>query len=70
MIDSKHPADEKLHRRKVDWRLLPILGSLYSVALIDRTNMSNAAVAVSFRPFGPYKSSLASIPHEQPWNTN
>ncbi|CCX04326.1 major facilitator superfamily domain-containing protein [Pyronema domesticum] len=30
---------------KVDWRLLPILGALYSVALIDRTNMSNAAVA-------------------------
>jgi hypothetical protein len=29
----------------VDWRLLPILGALYSVALIDRTNMSNAKVA-------------------------
>lgn len=29
----------------MDWRLLPILGALYSVALIDRTNMSNAAIA-------------------------
>lgn len=30
---------------KVDRHLLPILGALYSVALIDRTNMSNAAIA-------------------------
>lgn len=39
------PEYERQIIRKVDWRLLPILGSLYSVALIDRTNMSNAAVA-------------------------
>ncbi|KAF2100035.1 MFS general substrate transporter [Rhizodiscina lignyota] len=31
--------------RKVDLRLLPILGALYSIALIDRTNISNARVA-------------------------
>ncbi|KAL7276758.1 hypothetical protein RUND412_000256 [Rhizina undulata] len=31
--------------RKIDWRLLPILGALYSVALIDRNNISNAAIA-------------------------
>ncbi|KAI5788283.1 major facilitator superfamily domain-containing protein [Geopyxis carbonaria] len=36
---------EKKLIRKVDLRLLPILGALYSVALIDRTNMSNAAIA-------------------------
>ena len=24
--------------RKVDWRLLPILGALYTIALVDRSN--------------------------------
>ncbi|KAI8930801.1 hypothetical protein NX059_011824 [Plenodomus lindquistii] len=37
--------EEKRLLRKVDWRLLPILGALYSIALIDRTNISNARVA-------------------------
>ncbi|EMD86532.1 hypothetical protein COCC4DRAFT_167009 [Bipolaris maydis ATCC 48331] len=37
--------EEKKLIRKVDWRLLPILGALYSIALIDRTNISNARVA-------------------------
>jgi sugar phosphate permease len=31
--------------RKVDWRLIPILGLLYSVAGLDRVNLSNARVA-------------------------
>ncbi|KAJ7935099.1 major facilitator superfamily domain-containing protein, partial [Mycena leptocephala] len=30
--------------RRVDWRLLPILGVLYALALIDRTNISIARV--------------------------
>lgn len=33
-------VEEKRLVRKVDWRLLPILGALYSIALIDRTNVS------------------------------
>jgi len=37
-------AERKL-MRKIDWRLLPILGALYSISLIDRTNISNARVA-------------------------
>jgi MFS family permease len=32
-------------RRKVDWRLIPILGALYSISGIDRVNLSNARVA-------------------------
>lgn len=28
--------------RKIDWRLLPILGAMYSFALVDRTNLSSA----------------------------
>ncbi|RMZ67692.1 tartrate transporter [Pyrenophora seminiperda CCB06] len=38
-------VEEKRLIRKIDWRLLPILGALYSIALIDRTNVSNARVA-------------------------
>ncbi|KAL7276237.1 hypothetical protein RUND412_000773 [Rhizina undulata] len=38
-------AYEKTLIHKVDWRLLPIMGALYSVALIDRGNISNAAIA-------------------------
>lgn len=36
-------ADGNHGSRKVDWRLLPILGALYSVALIDRLNVSSPA---------------------------
>lgn len=38
------PAYEKKLIRRVDRRLLVILGALYSVALIDRTNLSTARV--------------------------
>ncbi|EEP80228.1 predicted protein [Uncinocarpus reesii 1704] len=31
--------------RKVDWRLIPILGALYSISLIDRVNISSARIA-------------------------
>lgn len=34
------PRTEKKLMRKVDRRLLPILGALYSIALIDRVNVS------------------------------
>jgi len=36
------PAEQKLIR-KVDYRLLPILGALYAIALIDRVNVSRHA---------------------------
>lgn len=38
--DEFDPQNEKKLMRKVDWRLLPILGALYSIALIDRVNVS------------------------------
>ncbi|KAF7296090.1 MFS domain-containing protein [Mycena kentingensis (nom. inval.)] len=37
-------AMERRIIRRVDWRLLPILGVLYALALIDRTNISIARV--------------------------
>ena len=41
-VDQKY---EKKVRRRVDRRLLPILGLLYSIALIDRTNISAARIS-------------------------
>ena len=32
-------------RRRIDWRLLPVLGIMYSISLIDRTNLGLAFVA-------------------------
>lgn len=44
--DAGHdPSSVRKTMRKVDRRLLPILGALYSISLIDRTNISNARVA-------------------------
>ena len=39
-IDDFEADEEKKLMRKIDWRLLPILGALYSIALIDRVNVS------------------------------
>ncbi|KAK4693921.1 hypothetical protein P7C70_g8838, partial [Phenoliferia sp. Uapishka_3] len=39
------PAEDARIMRKVDWRLIPILSLLYSISLIDRTNISVARVA-------------------------
>lgn len=33
------------NRRRVDIRLLPILGALYTISLIDRTNISAARIS-------------------------
>ncbi|KAL4963498.1 major facilitator superfamily domain-containing protein [Aspergillus stella-maris] len=41
-IDEAH---QKRVMRQVDWRLLPILGIMYSISLIDRTNLGLAFVA-------------------------
>lgn len=37
-LDDVQPREKELMRR-VDWRLLPILGALYAIALIDRINV-------------------------------
>jgi hypothetical protein len=41
---STEYLDDCAHRekqiiRRIDWRLLPILGALYAIALIDRINV-------------------------------
>lgn len=32
-------------RHRVDWRLIPALGAMYGIALMDRKNVSNATIA-------------------------
>ncbi|KAF5341749.1 hypothetical protein D9611_001465 [Ephemerocybe angulata] len=45
-IDAHYdPKDVSQTLRKVDWRMLPLLGLLYALALIDRTNLSVARIA-------------------------
>lgn len=44
LSDAQKKLEAKVVRR-VDWRLIPILGLLYSVAGLDRVNLSNARVA-------------------------
>ena len=44
LIYFNHP-DMSISSRKVDMRLLPILGLMYSISLIDRTNLGLALVA-------------------------
>ncbi|PWW75906.1 MFS general substrate transporter [Tuber magnatum] len=39
------PVYEKKLIRRVDLHLIPILAAIYSVSMIDRTNISNAAIA-------------------------
>jgi sugar phosphate permease len=32
-------------RQRIDWRLIPALGAMYGISLMDRKNVSNAAIA-------------------------
>jgi hypothetical protein len=40
IIEYPHQEEKRLIR-KVDWRLLPILGALYAISLIDRVNVGS-----------------------------
>jgi len=42
IVDIKRAA--KI-RHRIDWRLVPALGAMYGISLMDRKNVSNAAVA-------------------------
>ncbi|KAH3920355.1 hypothetical protein HBH56_003440 [Parastagonospora nodorum] len=45
IIDSFTPEEQKKIVRKVDLRLIPVLGFMYCVSLMDRTNLGVAMVA-------------------------
>ncbi|KAH8814780.1 hypothetical protein DL96DRAFT_1685011 [Flagelloscypha sp. PMI_526] len=44
-VDALDPATVSRIKRRVDFRIIPIMSLLYAVALIDRTNMGIARVA-------------------------
>jgi hypothetical protein len=44
-LNTEDPHMERRVLRKIDFRLLPILGALYTIALIDRTNISVARIS-------------------------
>ena len=45
IISRTSPADTKRLMRRIDVRLIPLCGVMYCVSLLDRTNLSNAAIA-------------------------
>jgi hypothetical protein len=45
VTDCESAEESTLFRRKIDWRMLPLLGVIYSIALIDRTNLGVARIA-------------------------
>ena len=45
--DKQHDEIERTAIRKISWRLLPLLGLGYGIALTDRTNISYAALQMN-----------------------
>lgn len=45
IIDSFSIAEQRRIVRRVDVRLVLVLGALYAVSLMDRTNLGNAVIA-------------------------
>ncbi|KAH0588804.1 hypothetical protein H2248_004604 [Termitomyces sp. 'cryptogamus'] len=59
--NEERRAFERKTMRKVDIRLLPLLGFLYALALIDRTNLGVARIAGMDRDLKLYVGSRYSI---------
>ncbi|KAJ2926035.1 hypothetical protein H1R20_g11061, partial [Candolleomyces eurysporus] len=56
--------------RKIDWRMLPLLGFLYAIALIDRTNLGIARIAgmeVDLKLYIRERYSIASMIYFPPY---
>lgn len=45
IISRFSPAEVKALMRRIDLRLIPLCGGMYCISLLDRTNLSNAAIA-------------------------
>jgi hypothetical protein len=44
-VEAFTPREARRIRRRIDLRLIPCLGFMYGISLMDRKNVSNAAVA-------------------------
>lgn len=61
-VENTHDANfEKRVLRKIDFRLLPILGCLYTIALVDRSNVAVARISGMDEDLGLTEGSRASI---------
>ncbi|KAL3481891.1 major facilitator superfamily domain-containing protein [Aspergillus californicus] len=64
VIQDHDLHDERFRKRvlrKVDWRLLPILGCLYTIALVDRSNVAVARISGMDEDLGLDQGSRASV---------
>ncbi|KAI1074787.1 MFS general substrate transporter [Whalleya microplaca] len=64
LTDPVFPPDAKFEKRilrKVDVRLLPILGALYTIAMVDRSNISVARISGLDEDVGLAEGSRASV---------
>ncbi|KAL8765837.1 MAG: hypothetical protein Q9209_007196 [Squamulea sp. 1 TL-2023] len=64
IIDRYTEAEIKSIVRRVDLRLVPICGLMYCVSLLDRTNLSNAAIAGSNEDADSSRSQYISMTKE------
>lgn len=61
-VEDAHDAKfEKRVLKKIDLRLLPILGALYTIALVDRSNISVARISGLDEDVGLKQGNRASI---------
>lgn len=44
-MKKTHYKTNKTHRRKADWRVFPMLCTVFGLSLLDRTNISSAYIA-------------------------
>lgn len=44
-VEMFTPREARRIRRRIDLRLIPCLGFMYGISLMDRKNVSNAAIA-------------------------
>ncbi|KAF4981714.1 hypothetical protein FZEAL_2516 [Fusarium zealandicum] len=59
--DIQDAKFEKRLLRKIDWRLLPILGCLYTIALVDRSNVAVARISGMDEDLGLDQGNRASV---------
>lgn len=60
-LDAEDAKFEKRVLRKIDWRLLPILGCLYTIALVDRSNVAVARISGMDDDLGLDQGNRASV---------
>jgi len=68
------PADlERRVRRKLDWNIIPLISALYTLSVLDRSNIGNAELTGMHKDFNLYGNrytwllTIFYIPCTLPW---